>query len=463
MGVETVTLVIRSLMSVMSVWIVFILIYQLVISFFGFRRNTKTYQDFDPKLRFLVLVPAHNEEAVIGDIINNLKHMEYPQELYDFYVLADNCTDRTADVARQMGAKVMETYKQSEDAPTGKPIVLQKALQALEGYQDRYDLVMFFDADNLIDPNMFLEVNSQFLSHEGKVDIIQCYLGSKNKQGLVALFYYMTYTITNRFFQYAKNNLGLNSVVGGTGFAVSSQYLHQRGGWNSMSLTEDFELQIEATCDGQRILWNHNVRIYDEKPVKIFASLRQRTRWAQGHWYVAFKNTGRLLRGLKNKQVSFKEFVSTFLYMYSLTPYIFLVVQLFLSLLLYLLEWTGAAPASAGAPLDNYLLVNLPSILLFIYSFIVLFYVGDRMDNGNRFTLRTLVPMIVSVVLNTALVAVSQLLGLIKHRRQNTWDKTEHSISCLEDTGLLPQSQDKGIRAEKAILELVPENSEKTA
>lgn len=65
-----------------------------------------------------------------------------------------------------------------------------------------------------------------------------------------------------------------------------------------MSLTEDFELQIESTCEGKRILWNHNVRIYDEKPTAFRASFRQRTRWAQGHWFVAFKNTGKLFRAL---------------------------------------------------------------------------------------------------------------------------------------------------------------------
>ena len=92
------------------------------------------------------------------------KRQEYPRELYDFYILADNCTDRTVEVARRMGANVLESHKESPDAPTGKPIVLQKALNALDGYQDHYDLVMFFDADNLIDPNMFLEVNSQYLS-----------------------------------------------------------------------------------------------------------------------------------------------------------------------------------------------------------------------------------------------------------------------------------------------------------
>lgn len=122
--------------------------------------------------------------------------------------------------------------------------------------------------------------------------------GLQNRKGMVAMFYYMTYTITNRFFQYAKSRLGLNSVIGGTGFAVSAKYLYKRGGWTAMSLTEDFELQIEATCDGKRILWNNNVRIYDEKPTRFYASFRQRTRWAQGHWFVAFKNTGRLFRAL---------------------------------------------------------------------------------------------------------------------------------------------------------------------
>ena len=278
---EIITAVIEAVMSIMSIWLVLMLVYQLCISFFGFKRNTKNYQDHDPQMRFLVLVPAHNEEAVIADIIDNLEHMEYPRELYDFYILADNCTDKTVEVARRMGANVLESHKEGPDAPTGKPIVLQKALNALDGYQDHYDLVMFFDADNLVDPNMFLEVNSQYLSAEGKADIIQCYLGCKNRKGMVAMFYYMTYTITNRFFQYAKSRLGLNSVIGGTGFAVSAQYLHRRGGWTAMSLTEDFELQIEATCDGKRILWNNNVRIYDEKPTRFCASFRQRTRWAQ--------------------------------------------------------------------------------------------------------------------------------------------------------------------------------------
>ena len=178
-SVEIFEAAVQALMVVTSAWLMVLLGFQLAITFFGFKRNTKDYQDHPPQMRFLVLVPAHNEEAVIGDIIDNLQHMEYPKELYDFYILADNCTDGTVRVAREMGANVLEFTRKSPDAPTGKPIVLQQALEMLDGYEQRYDLVMFFDSDNLVDTNMFLEVNSQYLST--KADIIQCYLGIKNR------------------------------------------------------------------------------------------------------------------------------------------------------------------------------------------------------------------------------------------------------------------------------------------
>lgn len=427
---ETVVSVIEGLMTAISVWLMILLIWQLVVSLFGYGRSARSYEDHAPSLRFLVLIPAHNEEAVIGDLIANLSHMEYPRELYDFYILADNCTDRTAEVARQLGANVLEFHKDAPDAPTGKPIALQKALNALGDYQERYDLIMFFDADNLVDPNMFMEVNSQYLSADGKADIIQCYLGAKNRKGMVALFYYMSYTITNRFFQLAKSRMGLNSVIGGTGFAVSAKYLHERGGWTAMSLTEDLELQIETTCEGRRILWNHNVRVYDEKPTRLRASFRQRVRWAQGHWYVAFKNTGRLCRAAVQGKISPLEFLSTFLYLYSLTPFVLLVAQIVLSIALVLMGDAAFVLPESG---EMWLRMNWPGILLFIYCFIFLFYVSEWMDNRIRVDWKLLPPMLVSLLVNTLVAGWAQVVGLMKHRRQNNWVKTEHSMNRLED------------------------------
>ena len=442
---QTVRMILGFISSFLGIAVSLLMLYQLLLSIFGFKRCKKDYQDHPAQKRFLVLVPAHNEETVIPDIIENLMHMEYPKELYDFYIIADNCTDRTEDVARQMGANVIALKKASPNSPTGKPIALNQALNILDGYQDKYDMLMIFDADNLIDPNMFLEVNSQYIS-ENEPEFIQCYLGAKNKKGLVAWFYYTSYTITNRFFQLAKSRLGLNCTIGGTGFAVDTKYLYGRGGWTTMSLTEDFEIQVEATLEGKRILWNHNVRVYDEKPTSIWASYKQRTRWAQGHWFVTLRNTTKVFKALRRKRITSKEAVSILTYMYSLTANVVVVFQLFVSLVFRVMDMiteagrqvaaaavqaAASVEAVSSAPADGWVSTTISLGLLF-YSFFLLFYSADWMDNKISMRIRTIPLMAISFVVNIILATCSQIVGLFRYRRQSQWVKTEHKIKRLE-------------------------------
>ena len=415
--------IIRTLLEVL-VWIcgaflTFAMVYQIVIGFWGFGKAEKDYKDHDPEMRFLVLVPAHNEEKVIGDIIGNLKEMDYPRELYDFYIIADNCTDQTAEKARSLGAKVIETHKESPDAPTGKPIALKKALETID-YRNNYDLLMVFDADNLIDRNMFREVNSQYLD-KGRPDFIQCYLGAKNKEGAVAWLYYTGYTLSNRFFNLAKQRLGLNGVLGGTGFAMSTSYLAQRGGWTTMTLTEDYEMQVEAILDGRRIVWNHFTRVYDEKPTRLVAAIRQRIRWGQGHWFVTLHNTGKLFRALFSGRISIWEFLSLGTYMYSVAVIVAALLQLLLTVVLSL--------GFTGRPLFDLSFQGLLlSVLTVGYSYCFLFYYADWKDNGIHFGFRT-IPMMIGGFFATAIVSFfNQFFGLIRCRDQQHWVKTEHCI-----------------------------------
>ena len=402
--------------------LMFTMFYQIVVGLFGFKKSTKDYADHDPEARFLVLIPAHNEEQVIGDIIRNLEDMDYPRELYDYYVIADNCTDRTAETARAAGAKVIETRKERPDAPTGKPIALRKALNSLKNYQDRYDLMMVFDADNLMDTNMFREVNSQYLD-KGKPDFIQCYLGAKNKEGVVAWFYYTGYTLSNRFFDLAKHRLGLNCPIGGTGFAMSTAYLYERGGWTTMSLTEDYEIQVEATLEGRRILWNHNTRVYDEKPTSLRAAIRQRTRWGQGHWYVTIKNTGKVFRSFLAGNISIGEFLNLLTYMYSVAALPLSIIQGLAILAVWLMNPTK--------PLFDFSLDGvLVGLGIFVYSYFFLFYLSDCMDNHLAFRFRTIPLMLGGFVANAIVGAFMQVGGLIKFRNQQCWVKTEHRIAA---------------------------------
>ena len=408
------------LSAVISIWMTFLMLWQLFLILFGFKKKTKDYQEHDPEARFLVLVPAHNEENVIGDIVRNLQEMDYPRELYDFYIIADNCTDGTADRARALGAQVIETRRESPEEPTGKPVALKKALDALGDYAARYDLMMIFDADNLMDRNMFREVNSQYIDKD-KPDMIQCYLGVKNKKGVVAWFDYVSFTLNNRFFMLAKHRMGVNSAIGGTGYAITTAYLRDRGGWTTRSLTEDFEIQVEATIQRRRILWNHNTRVYDEKPTRFCASVRQKIRWGQGYWYVIAHNMGKLWRAFFRREIRMAEFLSILTHMCNITAYPCLILQGLIALATLLI---GGKPPVLEVSLHSALF----TVLMFIYSYYFLFFYADWTDNGLPFTLKRLVITVGGFFLNMIACFCNQTVGLIRCRDQANWVKTEHRI-----------------------------------
>ena len=421
------------IMNIFAFWMNINVFFQIFISFFGFSKNTLDYKMHDPKLRFLVLVPAHNEADVIDGIISNMNKMDYPKELYDFYILADNCTDNTAEIAEKAGAKVLTFFKENENDPTGKSIVLKKAFEALPDYAEKYDAVFFFDADNWADYAMFSEVNSQFLDASDNTEIIQCYLGSKNKKGLVAFFYYCSYTISNRFLQYSRQRLGINCGIGGTGFAVRTRYLKQRGGWSSESLTEDTELQIAATLEGKRILWNNHVRVYDEKPITWKASYRQRVRWAKGHWYIAIKNTSKVIKALFSRKIPVKEGISMLVQLYFPATYLLAIIYIIFTITTTLLS-QQIYPSSTVDPYA-YLIPNAYGILLFIYMIIVQFSVGELQDNKQKVNPLIWPFLLLSFVLNSLLASVAQIVGLFTYKNQHSWDKTEH-FSHVSDVSL---------------------------
>ncbi len=415
-------------------WMTISLFFQLIVSLFGFRKKTEDYASFDPKMRFLVLIPAHNEEGVIEGIIRNMEKMEYPRHLFDYYVLADNCTDNTAEVAKNAGAKVLQFQKNHPNEATGKSVVLKKAFEALKGYQNDYDAVFFFDADNLVDVTMFAEVNSQFLDADDRAEIIQCYLGCKNKRGLVAYFYYITYTISNRYLQYSRQRLGLNCGIGGTGFAVRTRYLYERGGWTVESLTEDTELQIAATLDQRRVLWNNHVRVYDEKPTQWGMSLRQRIRWAQGHWFVAFRNTAPIFKSLIKGRTTVWETISMIVQLYFPASYVVATINTVLIMIHNAVLSTAPFDEVIIDQLAISIMPNGIGVFLVLYTLLLQFHWGDYVDNGQKFSILSVPYVLLSFVLNTIVAGVAQFIGLFKYRQQSNWDKTEHTVNEIDET-----------------------------
>ena len=243
-----------------------------------------------PRARFAVLIAARNEELVIGPLINSLLAQNYPPELYDIWVIPNNCTDNTARAARGFGARVLECTVPVKS----KGEVLRFAYRRLRGRG--YDAWCVFDADNLAHPDFLAEMNCAWLAGAGAA---QGYRDSKNPHdtplsGCSSLYYWMM----DRFHNGGRAGAGLSAMITGTGFMVSDRVLRKLGGWNSATISEDLELTAQCVLAGERVWWAPRAITYDEQPLTWGESLKQRRRWTSGTLQVAGRYLPLLARAL---------------------------------------------------------------------------------------------------------------------------------------------------------------------
>ena len=139
------------------VWVITIFwLYQFIISLCSLVKLKEKPLKVKKDHKFMAIIPAHNEEAVVGNLIESLKNQTYNKELYDIYVIADNCTDNTARIARDAGAIVYERF---DNAHKTKGYALQWFLKQKIAENADYDAFFVFDADNIVDKNFIKNMN----------------------------------------------------------------------------------------------------------------------------------------------------------------------------------------------------------------------------------------------------------------------------------------------------------------
>lgn len=253
-------------------------------------RRPPDYGRHPPSTRFAVLIAARNEELVIGGLINSLLTQNYPPQLYDIYVIPNNCADNTALAARRLGAKVLECTVPVRN----KGDVLRFAWDKL--CRAGYDAVCIFDADNVADPDFLAEMNNAYCTGVGAA---QGFRDSKNPlDSTVSACYSIYYWMMDRFFNGGKAALGLSALINGTGFMVAARVLERLGGWRTETISEDMELSVQCALAGVRVAWVPLARTWDEQPLTFSESVKQRRRWSTGTVQVAGAYLPRLGRAL---------------------------------------------------------------------------------------------------------------------------------------------------------------------
>lgn len=243
--------------------------------------------------RFAVVISARNESSVIGNLIKSIRSQRYPKELVDIFVIADNCTDNTAEIARNAGAIVYERFNKEQ---VGKGYALDWMFKIINtDYAEKnYEGYIIFDADNILDPNYIAEMNKVF---DNGYRIITSYRNSKNYDGnWITAGYSLWFLREARYLNNARMQLGTSCAISGTGFLVSADVIRENGGWIHHLLTEDIEFTIDSVIKGEKIGYCANAVLYDEQPTQFNQSYTQRLRWAKG-FYQVFANYGTKLFG----------------------------------------------------------------------------------------------------------------------------------------------------------------------
>lgn len=303
--------------NIMTIMFFYKKIYYIIGFFF-----TRKFKPAKKKHKYAILIAARNEKYVIGNLLDSINKQDYDMSLITTFVVADNCTDNTAEIARKHGAICYERF---DDKHRTKGYALEFLLDRIEEDYGRmsFEGYFIFDADNLLNTDYISRMNDSF--DEG-CKIITSYRNTKNfDENWVASTYALHWIRSIRCNHRARSVLRLATNIQGTGFLFTSEIV--KNGWHYTSLTEDRALTADAVAQGYQITYNDKAMFYDEQPTSLKVALRQRLRWSKGHlqafvesgpylfiniflgkWFVRTK-WGENSVNKKKKSKTFKEFI----------------------------------------------------------------------------------------------------------------------------------------------------------
>jgi len=249
---------------------------------------------------FAIVVPAHNEELLISLLCNNLSHLNYPNDHYEVFVIADNCTDSTVEMCA--GYPVNVLCRNDQDR-VGKGYALEWAFQQIP--LSNFEAVFVIDADTTVHNNVLNELNKMLNAGEAA---IQCYINVPNRQEswftqLIAV----SRTINNLLYHSAKYKLGLSAYLMGTGMCFSTKLMDEHS-WNAFTLSEDWEYYANLISFGKKVAFASRAVVFQQESRSIKQATTQRLRWASGRFLIIKRLAFDLfLKGIRYRNYSMSD------------------------------------------------------------------------------------------------------------------------------------------------------------
>jgi 1,2-diacylglycerol 3-beta-glucosyltransferase len=249
-----------------------------------------------PRSRFVVLIPAYNEEAGLAVTLHSLQRLDYPASHVAVVVVADRCTDGTVERARACGVECLD---RASGAP-GKGPAIAWALDALQRRGTEFDGLVIIDADTVAEPGL-LDAFDSGLQRRHEVQQAYNYLSNPWDTPFTRIIS-VTSVLRNGLYYVGKERLGLPSMLSGNGMCFSRRIMGQHG-WTAFSVGEDWEFSASLLLDGEQIHFNRRARVRAAESRNFTQASSQRLRWASGRHAVAGSSVFALVRaGVRRRQ-----------------------------------------------------------------------------------------------------------------------------------------------------------------
>ena len=348
--INLILLIISTLIGILTIHSTFFLIVGLFAK--------KTYPSAKKKLKYGIIIPARNEGKVVGNLIKSIQKNDYPQDKLQIFVIAHNCTDQTANIARELGATV---YELNDATKNKKGYALQYTFEQIEkdfGTQS-FDGYFVFDSDNILTENYITKMNDAFVYYNQKQVVVSCRNSKNFGSNVISSLYGLWFMKSCRLECRGRTVCGCSTRVQGTGFMFSSKTIEN--GWNYLTISEDTEFTADQVLNGNNIAYCDEAMFYDEQPTSIKIMFRQRLRWCRGHLIVFVKKSKALFANLFKSRKKVKNKFSNYDTFVLVLP--ILVFSFFIALLqIILLAFTPLATPNYAEIWHSYLISLLIGI-----------------------------------------------------------------------------------------------------
>lgn len=282
--------------NILSLIFFFMYLHQLFFMILGSLYHKKPKRPDAKQHKLGIVISARNEEKVIANLIDSLQKNNYPKDLFNIFVIADNCTDDTKKICEEKGCYVFE---RNDLEKIGKGYALNYFFTKLHTEKEFSNLVpeayVVLDADNVVKSNYLTEINKVY---DSGYEIVTSYRNSKNfDKNWISSGYGLWFLHEARHLNNARMILNSSCSISGTGFLISKKVVEEYDNWKFFTMTEDIECATDFIVSGRKAGYAGSAEFYDEQPTTFKQSYVQRERWAKGYYQVLGKYWKGLVKG----------------------------------------------------------------------------------------------------------------------------------------------------------------------